>query len=163
VLVQSVYQPFGAACADPRTGVLLNNRMLGFSATPGDPNCVMPGKRPRHTLCPSLVFADGAPRWALASPGGLSQTVTLTQVLGNLVDRGMRPAAATAAPRWCLSRGREVLIEPSYSGLPQALLGVVRVVDDPYSFGSAKVVAWETDGRLTASADGRRDAAVVAC
>jgi gamma-glutamyltranspeptidase len=75
----------------------------------------------------------------------------------------MRPAAAIAAPRWCLSRGREVLIEPSYSGLPQALLGVVRVVDDPYSFGSAKVVAWETDGRLTASADGRRDAAVVAC
>lgn len=165
VLVQSVYRPFGSACADPATGVLLNNRMLGFAHAPDDANAVRPGKRPRHTLCPALVLDRGRPRWALASPGGLSQTVTLTQVLGNLVDLGMPPADAISQPRWCLDRSRGVLIEPAYPDLPESLrqAHALRVQDDPYSFGSAKVVAWTPEGNLSASADRRRDAAVAGC
>lgn len=165
VLVQSVYQPFGAACADPETGVLLNNRMFGFSATPGDDNCVMPGKRPRHTLCPAMVFERGVPRWALASPGGLSQSVTLAQVLVNLMDRKLSPADAISAPRWCLSRNRDVLVEPAFRDLLQGYgnMDGFKVQHDTYSFGSAKLVAWEADGGLTASADWRRDATVAGC
>lgn len=161
VLVQSVFQPFGAACADTQTGILLNNRLSGFNAIAGDPNCVAPGKRPRHTLCPALTLEHGRPRWAVASPGGLSQTVTLTQVLSHLIDGGCSPAESVALPRWSLGRQREVLIEPAFAPLPLDLLqreGIV-VRDDPYSFGSAKVVAWGNGGgALIASADGRRDA-----
>ncbi|WP_423455911.1 gamma-glutamyltransferase [Ottowia sp. VDI28] len=163
VLVQSVFRPFGAACLDAETGILMNNRMLGFSAVPGGPNCVAPGKRPRHTLCPVLVMRDGLPRWALASPGGLSQTATLAQVLSGLVDQGLTPAKAVAQPRWCLSREREVLIEQHYPcGIGTGETGGLKVRDDPYAFGSAKVVEWSLGGGLIAAADGRRNAKATA-
>lgn len=160
VLVQSVFRPFGAACLDPETGILMNNRMLGFGTVPGGSNCVAPGKRPRHTLCPVVVMRDGAPRWALASPGGLSQTATLAQVLSGLVDRGLTPAEAVAQPRWCLSREREVLIEQQHPGGVEDSGQTVR--DDPYAFGSAKVVQWGQGDGLVAAADGRRNAGAAA-
>lgn len=58
-------------------GFLLNNQLTDFSAQPtgtdGKPvaNRVQPGKRPRSTMAPTLVF-DGAgnPLMALGSPGG---------------------------------------------------------------------------------------------
>lgn len=160
VLVQSVFRPFGATCLDPETGILMNNRMLGFSTVPGGSNCVAPGKRPRHTLCPVVVMRDGAPRWALASPGGLSQTATLAQVLSGVVDQGLSPAEAVAQPRWCLSREREVLIEQHHPcGMDESGLNVR---DDPYAFGSAKAVQWDRGGSLVAAADGRRNAGAAA-
>lgn len=160
VLVQSVFRPFGAACLDVETGILMNNRMLGFGTVAGGSNCVAPGKRPRHTLCPVIVMRDGAPRWALASPGGLSQTATLAQVLSGLVDQGLMPADAVAQPRWCLSREREVLIEKCHPGGAEESRLSVR--DDPYAFGSAKVLQWNLDGGLEAAADGRRNASAAA-
>lgn len=161
VLVQSIFQPFGAACADPATGIVFNNRMAGFRLE-GD-NAVGPGKRPAHTLSPTLVFHNGEPRWALATPGGVSQTVTLAQVASRLIDLRDSIADAVDAPRWCLSRMRSVLLEPRH---PAAELGRRHperflIKDDPYSFGSVKLV--ERDGsRLQAYADQRRNAAALA-
>lgn len=161
VLVQSIYQPFGAACADAATGILLNNRMYAFSANPTDPNVVSPGKRPAHTLCPVLVEMSGQARWALASPGGISQTATLAQVIGALIDEGVDAAQAVARPRWCLSREGHILIEPAHPGYSDSLRDEFALTqrEDPYAFGSAKAVAWCTDGQLQAAADPRRDAA----
>lgn len=156
VLVQSVYQPFGAACADPATGVLLNNRMFCFSNDARSANGVAPGKRPAHTLCPVIVSDGAGPRWAFASPGGVSQTVTGAQILCNLMDRGMSLAQAVDAPRWCLSRSREVLVEPGFDGASAG--AAVRVQDDPYSFGSVKLIGYAADGRLSGYADKRRSA-----
>lgn len=58
-------------------GFLLNNQLTDFSAQPmgagGRPvaNRVQPGKRPRSTMSPTLVFdATGKPVMALGSPGG---------------------------------------------------------------------------------------------
>jgi gamma-glutamyltranspeptidase/glutathione hydrolase len=60
-----------------RGGFLLNNELTDFSFTPtgadGKPvaNRVQPGKRPRSTMSPTLVFdAAGNPVMALGSPGG---------------------------------------------------------------------------------------------
>ncbi|MGD9945160.1 MAG: gamma-glutamyltransferase family protein [Burkholderiaceae bacterium] len=172
VLVQSIYQPFGAACADPGTGILLNNRLSAFGTDPDAPNCVAPGKRPRHTLCPTLVLRDGRPCIAVASPGGLSQTVTLTQVISNLIDLELPASQAIEAPRWCLGRKREIFAEPALAdALPKADAAagsngqpngqpVVRY--DPYSFGSAKAIVWQPDGEIVAAADSRRDASAAA-
>jgi gamma-glutamyltranspeptidase len=101
-----VFNVFGSMMLDPGTGILFNNRMQGFTHRGGKPNSVGPGRRPAHTLCPVLVRRGGRLRFALATPGGLSQTLTNIQVLSYLVDEGRDVAAAVEAPRWPQGRAR---------------------------------------------------------
>ncbi|MDO9217862.1 MAG: gamma-glutamyltransferase, partial [Lacisediminimonas sp.] len=84
-IVQSIFNPFGSHYLDPQTGVLLNNRMFGFDHVPGRVNSIAPGKRSAHTLNPVIVTKAGKLRWVYASPGGISQTVTGTQIMMNLI------------------------------------------------------------------------------
>jgi gamma-glutamyltranspeptidase/glutathione hydrolase len=161
-VVQSVFNVFGSAFLDPNTGVLFNNRMQGFTHLPDRPNSVAPGKRPAHTLCPVLVLRDGRVRYALASPGGVSQTLTNAQVLTQLVDLGRDVAAAVEAPRWCNATGGEFLIESDYpeAVLPQlAAIGhAVKRAADPYFYGSAKAIELYPSGTLAGAGDHRREA-----
>lgn len=162
-LVQSIFNVFGAMLLDPATGILFNNRMHGFSHDPGSANVVAPGKRPAHTLCPVLVERDGALRYAMATPGGLSQTLTNVQVLSHLVDCGFDVQQAVEFPRWCNSKSGQFLIE---RGFPEAFSEVLLrdmgqravVRDDGYSYGSAKVVELTPQGTLAGGADFRREA-----
>ena len=162
-VVQSVFAVFGSYFRDPSTGILFNNRMAGFSATPGEANTVAPGKRPAHTLCPVMVQRDGRLRYVLASPGGLSQTVTNTQVLGRLIDDGVDVAAAVEAPRWCNhTHGSDLLIERE---LPDEFIPVltsmghkVRKAEDPFYYGSAKAVEILPTGNFAGAGDHRREA-----
>ena len=164
-VVQSVFHPFGAACLDPATGVLLSNRMTGFSLDPDSPNVVAPGKRPAHTLNPVLVCENGTLRHAIATPGGPSQTLTLVQVLVNLLDRGMDPAAAIGAPRWGQEMSGKALLEkglPAGTAAALADAGVrAEPVDGGLYFGSVKHISRADDGVLTGFADHRREAFAV--
>jgi gamma-glutamyltranspeptidase/glutathione hydrolase len=163
-LVQSVYNVFGSYFHEPNTGVLFNNRMQGFTHRPGQINSVGPGRRPAHTLCPVLVQRDGGVRFALASPGGLSQTLTNVQVLTSLIDAGMDVAAAVEAPRWCnrASGTGDFLVEPEFSdSVVAALAGMghsVKKRQDPFFYGSAKAIERFASGNLAGAADHRREA-----
>ena len=42
-----------------KTGVVLGTRLRSLNAWAGHPNCIEPGKRPRITLSPGMVFKDG--------------------------------------------------------------------------------------------------------
>ena len=162
-MVQSVFSVFGSYFRDPGTGILFNNRMAGFTAAPGLPNTVAPGKRPAHTLCPVMVQRDGRLRYIIASPGGLSQTVTNTQVLGRLIDDGVDVAAAVEAPRWCnTASGGDFLMEPE---LPEAFIPTLtamghkaRRAEDAFFYGSAKAIEILPTGNLAGAADHRREA-----
>ncbi len=112
-VVQSVFNVFGSAFLEPATGILFNNRMQGFTHRPGRPNSVGPGRRPAHTLCPVMVHRGGRVRYVMASPGGISQTLTNAQVLTHLIDEGQDVAAAgrgralvQRAQRRVFARGR---------------------------------------------------------
>src|SRR5690606_16070307 len=59
--IQSVFNEFGSCWMAPGTGLLLNNRMYGFSSKPGHVNAVAPGKRTAHTLHCPMVLKDGKP------------------------------------------------------------------------------------------------------
>jgi gamma-glutamyltranspeptidase/glutathione hydrolase len=69
-------------------GMLLNNQLTDFNFTPsenGNPvaNRVEPGKRPRSSMAPTLVFdADGKLFMALGSPGG---SLIINYVLKTLI------------------------------------------------------------------------------
>ena len=166
-LVQSVYNVFGSTFLEPETGILLNNRMQDFSPRQGEPNSVCPGRRPFHTLCPILVYKDGQPRFALASPGGISQTLTGVQVLTQLIDRGADVSVAVEAPRWCNRKGGDFLIEPGFPpAMVETLAGMghtARRGGDPYFFGSAKAIERLASGNLAGAGDHRREAFVLGC
>lgn len=162
-IVQSVFQLFGSAVADPDTGVVFNDRMLGFTLEAGHPNSAAPGKRPAHTLNPVAVLDDaGKLRYLLGTPGGPGQTITLTQVLSAIVDTGLDPEAAVAVPRWSMERAGMPLIEPEVPDAVRVALNATGVpvtavaAGSPF-FGSAQVIERRRDGVLVGAADDRRE------
>ena len=89
-------------------GFMLNNQLTDFSSSPtdgaGNPiaNRVAPGKRPRSSMAPTLVFekrADGS-MGALAmgtgSPGGATIIQYVTKTLVGVLDWGLDAQQATA-------------------------------------------------------------------
>ncbi|MBL8168858.1 MAG: gamma-glutamyltransferase family protein [Acidobacteria bacterium] len=82
------------------TGIPISSRLQSFLLTPGHPNELKPGKRPRITLSPTLVLKDGQPFAALSTPGGDNQDQALLQVLLNVIEFGMNPQEAVEAARF---------------------------------------------------------------
>jgi gamma-glutamyltranspeptidase/glutathione hydrolase len=85
-------------------GFMLNNELTDFSFRPeaeGRPvaNRVEPGKRPRSSMSPTLVFgADGRPVLALGSPGGSRIIGYVLQTLVAVLDWGLDIQAAVELP-----------------------------------------------------------------
>jgi gamma-glutamyltranspeptidase/glutathione hydrolase len=105
-LIQSNASGFGAFLATPRTRVFLQNRGIGFSLEPGHPAEYGPGRRPPHTLAPSLVTrVDGTLAALAATEGGDMQPHVLLQLLHRVLAAGQSPAPALAAGRWSLRSG----------------------------------------------------------
>ena len=80
-------------------GFLLNNELTDFSFVPardGKPvaNRVEPGKRPRSSMSPTIVFRDGRPVLLIGSPGGARIIDYVAQALVAILDWGMEPQAA---------------------------------------------------------------------
>ena len=82
------------------TGVSYGNRLRSLNTTPGHPNCIAPGKRPRITLTPTMVLKDGAPVLAISVAGGDLQDQATLNLLLDFVEFGMQPAEAVIAPRF---------------------------------------------------------------
>jgi len=99
--IQSLFAGFGSGWAVPGTGIILNNRLTGFSLNPDSPNIIESGKRPAHTLNAWLATnADESLAYVGGTPGGHVQVQTNLQVIVNLVDFGMDVQEAIEAPRW---------------------------------------------------------------
>jgi len=83
-----------------RTGVILGSRLRSFNTWRGHPNCIDPGKRPRITLTPTLVFRQGKPVAAISVAGGDLQDQVTVQLLLDYIEFGLSPAEAVTAPRF---------------------------------------------------------------
>ena len=82
------------------TGIPLSQRAQSFVLTPGHPNQLAPGKRPRITLTPTLALKEKKPWLAFSTPCGDGQDQTLLQVFLNVAEFGMNPQEAVEAPRF---------------------------------------------------------------
>ena len=82
------------------TGIPFGTRLQSMVTTPGHPNLLEGGKRPRVTLSPTLVLKDGKPVIAMSTPGGDNQDQALLQVLLNLIEFNMTPQEAVESPRF---------------------------------------------------------------
>ena len=81
-------------------GFPLGSRMQTFYLDEHHPNALMPGKRPRTTLSPSLAMVEGEPHLAFGTPGGDQQDQWTLQFFLNVVDFGMDLQAAIEAPKF---------------------------------------------------------------
>jgi gamma-glutamyltranspeptidase/glutathione hydrolase len=82
------------------TGIPLTQRGQSFVLTAGHPNQLMPHKRPRITLTPTLVLRAAKPWLVFSTPCGDAQDQTLLQVFLNVKEFGMNPQEAVEAPRF---------------------------------------------------------------
>lgn len=102
---------FGAGITVPGYGFLLNNELTDFNMMPafnpatGNPgaNDVAPGKRPRSSMSPTMLFKDGKPFAAYGSPGGATIINSVFQITLNLLDHHMTIQDAIDAPRITVS------------------------------------------------------------
>jgi gamma-glutamyltranspeptidase/glutathione hydrolase len=83
-----------------RTGIIHGARLTSLNTFAGTPNVIEPGKRPRITLSPTLLFHDNHPVMAISVAGGDMQDQAAIQVILNYVEFGMTPEEAFKAPRF---------------------------------------------------------------
>jgi gamma-glutamyltranspeptidase/glutathione hydrolase len=159
-------------------GFLLNNELtdFNFGVNPNPItgsagfNDIQPGKRPRSSMNPTMIFApDGTPLVAYGSPGGATIINTVLNVTLNLIDHGMPLQQAIDAPRVSVTgTGPTISMEPGY---PQATIDALRLA--PYGYtvnitapgseiGSVQAVIVDRQtGKQYGGADRRREGTVI--
>jgi gamma-glutamyltranspeptidase/glutathione hydrolase len=138
----------------PELGFCLGTRAQQFWLDEEHPNSLMPGKRPRSTLTPTMALRDGKPYLAWGSPGGDQQDQWIAQFLLRHAHFNMNLQEAIDAPAWHSehfpasfwprqARPGVMVVE---SRVPEATVKELRARGHEVEVGSA----W-SEGRLTAA------------
>ena len=152
-------------------GFFLNNQLTDFSFRPVDEsgapiaNAVAPGKKPRSSMSPTIVFRDGHFELAVGSPGGNAIIAYVSKALVGMLDWNLSPQQAVdlpnviarAAPIAELSRIDPTIIE-QLSAMGHAFR-TNRSAGEGSGLHAVRVLA---DGRLAGAADTRREGRAVA-
>ena len=158
----------------PGVGCVVSPRGSQSWLDPGHPSAVAPGKRPRLTPAPAMVFKDGRLFMPFGTPGGDVQQQAMLQVFLNIAVFGMPPQLAVEAPR-AASRSfpdsfwphtafpgqlnLEARISPDTA---EALAGlghrIERWAELDWRAGAVCAIVVGPDGTLMAGADPRRGA-----
>jgi len=172
---QSLSVHFGAGVVPPGTGVVLNDSMSNFSFTePRNPGYLAPGRRPRSTIAPTLVFRGAKPVLAIGVPGSARIPTALLQTLLDRLVLGRPLADAIGDTRFHyiipFRPGDEEAFEAEQSfpadtaGALQALgwkVVLPEAAGRGRRFGGINAVEFNADGTLTGYADPRRTNAAV--
>ena len=160
-LIQSNYTALGGGIAAEGAGFFLHNRGAGFSLRPGHPNELAPGKRPLHTLSPTLWTKNGRLALLLGTRGGSHQPQLLAQVAAHLLHGRLTPEESQASPRWVIDQDPELLrIESTARETTRQALAAKGHVVDPAEelepgWGPVSMIQIDESGLRTAAADPR--------
>ncbi|PIT78758.1 gamma-glutamyltransferase family protein [Limnohabitans sp. B9-3] len=150
-------------------GFLLNNELTDFSFVPRDAqgrlvaNRVQPGKRPRSSMSPTLVFdkSTGQLRMSLGSPGGPMIIHFTTKTLLGVLQQGWSPQAALDSPNFGSLGGPLVLESGRFSASAVDALRArgTEVRTQALTSGVHVVMRQQRDGRSVwiGAADPRRE------
>lgn len=166
--MSSIFKRFGSGYAVPGCGFVLQNRGFGFSE-PGHVNGPRPGKRPYHTVVPSLALKSGQFHMGLGVVGGLMQPQGQIQIWTRVLRDGWPLDKAMFEPRWRLEGAGRLALEDGFEANRTAFLrehgyvppdkGVGELAGRS-DFGGAQAVERLADGRLQAVSDPRKDGCV---
>lgn len=161
-MTTSIEMGFGSTVM--ANGYLLNNQLTDFSFAPeldGQQvaNRVAPGKRPRSSMAPSMVFDDqGQLLHVLGSPGGTRIINYVAQTLVGLIDWQLDMQAAINLPKVTNLNGRTAIEKNTAAERLQPALDArghqVDVVDLNSGIHGITVTP---EGRLMGGADPRRE------
>lgn len=150
-------------------GFLLNNELTDFSFSPTDSqgapiaNRVQPGKRPRSSMSPTLVFerATGQHVLSVGSPGGAYIIHFTTKALYGMLHWGLDAQAAINLPNFAAFQGPTLLEAQRFSGTTvQALKARGHsVIELPMASGIQAIQS--TTLGLFGGADPRREGVVM--
>ena len=149
-------------------GFLLNNQLTDFSFVPERDgalvaNRVEPGKRPRSSMAPTMVFdVDDKLELVVGSPGGSRIICYVAKTLVGVIDWGLNVQTAVDAPNICNRNGttdleRGTAVEALAGGLAQR--GHEVAVRDMNSGLHAIHLSWNagTFVQMRGGADRRRE------
>jgi gamma-glutamyltranspeptidase/glutathione hydrolase len=159
--INSLYESFGSGIVAGDTGIVLHDRGAGFSLDPAHANRLEPGKRPFHTIIPSMVFKDGRLFMSFGVMGGAIQPQGHVQVLTNFIDLGMSLQQAIEAPRFRYVAGTRVLFEDAMTdSIINSLVarGHQRAAEPGASMGGGQAIMIDpASGTLMGASDSRKD------
>lgn len=153
-------------------GFLLNNELSDFSFAPADAagrpvaNRVEPGKRPRSSMAPTLVFdAEGRLAASAGSPGGALIIHYTARTLHGLLQWRLDPQAAIDLPNFGTTGGPVVLEKGRF---PAPVIEALKargheVREQDMTSGLQAIARGTQDGRTIwrGSADPRREGVVL--
>lgn len=171
--IQSVYWEFGSGTVLEDTGICWQNRGTSFSLDPQALNCLEPGRKPFHTLNPSLAIFDDGRVMPYGTMGGEGQPQTQAAVFTRYARFGHSLQQAVTAPRWLLGRtwgdvSTTLKLEQRFDpALVQALRDAghaVELLPEDFSdtMGHAGALVRHPDGVIEGAADPRSDGVVAA-
>lgn len=160
-LIQSNFHGIGSGIGAGSSGFFLHNRGAGFSLEPGHRNELRPGRRPAHTLAPSLWTRNGDLALILGTRGGDQQPQLLAQVAAHIFHARLSPAEAQKVPRWTTSEfgpgtTSTLLTE---SRLPSSIIESLRSRGHLVEVASAWEGGWGPVGAITVDDAGLRTGA----
>ena len=162
-ITQSLGGPFGCGVVVPGTGLCLNNALCWGEHDGDGGDVLVPGRMLTSSMAPSVATRGRVPVLAFGTPGGHGICQTAAQALVQVVDFGLSPQAALAAPRALLGDGRRVTAESRFSArVLEGLRERGHVVESPAAWmvqagGMQAVVMEPATGVKTGAADPRRD------
>ncbi|MCV0438444.1 MAG: gamma-glutamyltransferase family protein [Hydrogenophaga sp.] len=171
--IQSVYWEFGSGTVLQDTGICWQNRGTSFSLEPKALNSLEPGRKPFHTLNPSLAVFDDGRVMPYGTMGGEGQPQTQAAVFTRYARFGQPLQQAVSAPRWLLGRtwgdvSTSLKLENRFDPALVAALKdaghVVELLPETFSdtMGHAGALVRHASGVIEGAADPRSDGCVAA-
>ena len=170
----TIESAWGTGLMVPGYGFMLNNELTDFNSSPtynSDPNNfnpgandVAPGKRPRSSMSPTIIFRNNQPLVAYGSPGGSSIINTVVNIALDLIDHDKVIQEAVDAPRISqTSANGSASYELGFSDMVlDELRGLGHNLSGPAEIGSVQtVVIDQRDKRFYGAADKRRIGGIV--
>jgi gamma-glutamyltranspeptidase/glutathione hydrolase len=160
---------WGTGLMVPGYGFMLNNELTDFNSTPQfnpDPNNfnpgandVAPGKRPRSSMAPTIIFDGKKPVAAFGSPGGSTIIWSVVNMSLNLIDHEMVVQEAVDAARIAQTTANgSTRRELGFSDeVIQELTDLGQTMRSPTVIGSVQTVVTDQRGNIQfGAADKRR-------
>jgi gamma-glutamyltranspeptidase/glutathione hydrolase len=117
---------YGSLVVIDGLGLVMGHGMSRFDLAEGSPNAPAAGKRMLHNMAPMVLLGhDGQPSGAVGLPGGRKIVTVTAQLVVNLLDFGLAPAAAIPPPRVHVEDDEPVAVS---SAVPDAVIEQLRAL-----------------------------------